>query len=54
MNTIPVLATAHPLFAVAGTLLVIGFVFGMMKRLVKLALFLLMVGGLAWVIYFAG
>lgn len=50
----PLVAVASPVFAVVGVLLLALLVYGLVKRLFKLAVFLGIAAGIAWLVFFAG
>jgi hypothetical protein len=54
MNSTLILGFAHPVFAWVGIFLLALFVYGLVKRLFKIAVFLGIATVIAWVVFLAG
>lgn len=54
MNSVPIFAFANPVFAWIGIFLVAALIYGLVKRLFKIAIFFGIAAVVAWVVFFAG
>jgi hypothetical protein len=54
VNSAPLFAFAHPVFAWIGIFLAAALIYGLVKRLFKIAVFFGIAAAVAWVVFFAG